>query len=194
MAIAYYFSFTQIRVDPEKPGFRWNLSDEGRARTIAALKGDWLSRINRIVTPDETRALETAEIFARHLKLQVEIDTGLRDIGRPMDEFLPVAAFQAALAALFVHPTESARPGWEPARVAQARLALAFEAQLARQEARSDALFVGHGVAGTLLLCHFGGQPLSQDCFEPIGGGNLFAIDSRSREVLFRWRHAAPLS
>jgi hypothetical protein len=43
-----------------------------------------------------------------------------------------------------------------------------------------------------LLLCHFDRRPLSHDCFEPVGGGNLFAIDG-GRKVLFRWRRAAPL-
>lgn len=144
------------------------------------------------MTSDETRTLETADIFSRHLGVPVEIDRELRDISRPKGEFLPVAAFQETMEAFFARPGESARPGWEPALTAQARLARAFAAQIGCQEARRDVLIVGHGAAGTLLLCDRGGTPISRDCFEPTGGGNLFAVDCRTGKLLFRWRSVAP--
>ncbi len=192
MPTAYYFTYTQVRVDPAVSNFAWRLSDEGRARVIRVINAPWMSRIGRIATPDEARAIETADILARRRSLPVTVNPGLRDIGRPGDEFLGAAEHRETVATLFARPDFGTRPGWETACHAQARIVAAAKDEIAAGAGGGDLLFTGHGAAGTLLLCHLCGAPISLECFEPTPGGNLFAFDCRTLKVLFRWRAAVP--
>ena len=192
MPTAYYFTYTQVRVEPAVSNFAWRLSDEGRARVIGVINAPWMARIGRIATADEDRAVETAGILARRRKLPVTVNPGLRDVGRPGHEYLCASEFQETLAALFARPDRPTRLGWETARHAQERIVAAVSEEVAEGASGGDLLFTGHGAAGTLLLCHLDGSPISSDSFEPTPGGNLFAFDCDTLKVLFRWRSALP--
>ncbi len=192
MATAYYFTHTQIRVDPTIPVVEWSLSDEGRARILRVTGAPWLSKVNRIVASGEYRTVEAAEIFARRRCVPMEVNTALRDGDRPREEFLSVIELDKAIDVFFAHPDESARPGWETARDAQKRMAAAMEAELAARSGPGDVLYIGHGRIGTLLLSHLAGLPISREHYQPTQGGNLFGFDCTSRKVLFRWRVMAP--
>ena len=192
MATAYYFTHTQIRVDPAVPVFDWGLSDEGRARVIRVTGAPWMSKVGRIVSSGEHRAVEAAEIFARRCSLPVEVDMRICDTDRPRAEFLSVVELDKAVDIFFAQPDESARPGWETARDGQRRIAAAIDDRLAAKSDADDILHVGHGRIGTLLMCHLGGLPISRAHFQPTPGGNLFAFDCATRNLLFRWRAVAP--
>lgn len=193
MATAYFFTHTQVRVDPTLPVRDWCLSDEGRARVIRLLRAPWLSHVARIVTSEERRLVETARIFADHRCVPVDINTGIRDSDRPLREFLSLIELDEAEGAFFARPEESARPGWESAADAQKRAVAAFDADLAgRRALAGDILYVGCGRVGTLLLCHLAGLPIAREHYQPTPGGNLFAFDRDSRTLLFRWRAVAP--
>ncbi len=191
---AYYFTHTQVRVDPATPVRDWHLSDEGRARILRVIGAPWMSRVTGIVAASEYRTIEAAHIFAARRGLPVEVHPELDDSARRVHDFLSVAELDRMLDAFFARPQDSARPGWETAADAQRRIAGAIDALLDARTADGDLLIVGHGRIGTLLLCHLAGLPIAREHFQPAPGGNLFAFDCASRALLFRWRPvAAPL-
>ena len=192
LSTVYYFTHTQIRVDPATPVRDWHLSDEGRARLLRVVNAPWVSRVTRVVASSEYRAIETAHIFAARRNLPVEVNSEIGDSLRPSSEFLSVMDLDKTVDAFFTRPQESARPGWETAADAQRRVAAGIDALLTDTTVDGDLLIIGHGRIGTLLLCHLAGLPISRDHFQPTPGGNLFAFDRLSRRVLFRWRMVAP--
>ena len=192
MATAYYFTHTQVRIDPNIPVRDWHLSDEGRARVLGALNQPWMSRVTRIIASSERRVVETAGIFAHRRGLPVSVNPGFDDSDRPLADFLPVAELDRVVGAFFANPDTCARPGWQTAADAQRRVVTALAAELAAKGDNGDLLIVGHGRIGTLLLCHLAGLPISRDHFQPTPGGNLFAFDRATRKVLFRWQIVAP--
>jgi broad specificity phosphatase PhoE len=192
MATAYYFTHTQIRVDPTTPVPDWCLSDEGRARIIRVTSAPWMTKVGKIIASPERRTVEAADIFARRCGLPVEVNTGIADTDRPRDEYLSVADLDSAVDTFLARPDESARPGWETANDGQKRVAAAVDALLAAKTDPDDILFIGHGRIGTLLMCHLAGLPLSREHFQPTPGGNLFAFDCATRKMVFRWRVVAP--
>lgn len=192
MPTVYYFTHTQIRVEPTVPVKDWRLSDEGRARVLRVVNAPWASRVTRVVASSEYRVIETAHIFAARRDLPVEIVQQLGESARPLFDFLSVVDLDRTVEAFFARPDESPRPGWEPATDAQRRVAAAVDALLTPKPLEGDMLIVGQGRIGTLLMCHLAGLPISREHFQPTPGGNLFAFDATSRKVLFRWRIVAP--
>jgi broad specificity phosphatase PhoE len=188
---AYYFTHTQVRVDPTVPVRGWNLSDEGRARLLRVVNAPWVARVTRVVASSEYRTVETAHIFAARRNLPVEVKPEIDDSKRPPSEFLAVMDLDRTVDAFFARPEESARPGWEPAADAQRRVAAGIDALIDGSSDDGDLLIIGHGRIGTLLFCHLAGLPISRDHFQPTPGGNLFAFDRTSRKVLFGWRGVA---
>lgn len=192
MPAAYYFTHTQLRVDPSIPVRDWHLSDEGRARVLRVAGAPWLQRVTRVITSTEYRVIETAHILAGRRHLPVEIHPQLRDHARPPSEFLSVIELDRSLDAFFARPAESAKPGWETAADAQRRVVTAMDALLRAKTDDGDLVIIGHGGVGTLLLCHLVGVPIARQHYPPPPGGTLFAFDCASRRVLFRWRPVAP--
>ena len=192
LSTVYYFTHTQIRVDPAIPVRDWHLSDEGRARVLRVVHAPWLSLVTRVVASTEYRVIETAHIFAGRRDLSVEIHSEIDDGRRPSSEFLSMVDLDETIDAFFARPQESPRPGWESAADAQRRAVAGLDALLTDSADGSDLLIIGHGRIGTLLLCHLAGLPIARDYSQPTPGGNLFAFDHSSRKVLFRWRIVAP--
>lgn len=192
MPSVYYFTHTQIRVDPAVPVRDWRLSDEGRARVLRAVNAPWLARVTRLIASSENRTVETARIFAARRSLPVDVRAEIDDSARPLAEFLSIVDLDKALDAFFARPEESARPGWETAADTQRRVAAGIARLLDNESEDGDLLIIGHGRVGTLLLCHLAELPISREHFQPTAGGNLFAFDRASRKLLFGWRIAAP--
>jgi broad specificity phosphatase PhoE len=192
LAIAYYFTHTQVRVDPSIPVRDWRLSDEGRARVLRVVRAPWVSRVTRVVASSEYRVIETAHIFAGRRDLPVDVFPKIDDSERPAFECLSVMDLDDTVDAFFARPDESPRPGWESAADAQRRIAAGIDALIDGKSDDGDLLIIGHGRSGTLLLCHLAGLPISREHFQPTPGGNLFAFDCVSRRLLFRWRMVAP--
>ncbi|RAZ92818.1 histidine phosphatase family protein [Mesorhizobium hawassense] len=186
MPIAYYITHPQVRIDASIPVPEWGLSDIGRARAVAMLGQPWIGSIRRIVSSAERKAIETAEILARHFGLVVEMRERMHENDRSATGFLPPPEFEAVADQFFARPHESVR-GWERAIDAQQRIISEVEAALGVGP-DGDVAFVGHGGVGTLLLLHLGGREISRVADQPTGGGNYFAWDTAARRVLHDWR------
>jgi len=180
-----YLSHPQVAIDPEIPVPRWSLSETGRRRTAAFALIPALRHVRRIVTSDETKAVETATIVAAALGLTPCIRPDMHENDRSATGFLPPPEFEATADRFFASPHESIR-GWERAIDAQARIVSAVEATLAEAPA-VPTLFVGHGGVGTLLACHCAGLAISRQQDQLPSGGCHFAFQWHPRIVLYRW-------
>ncbi|MGO8557825.1 histidine phosphatase family protein, partial [Rhizobium ruizarguesonis] len=56
-----YITHPQVRIDANVPVPKWGLSDVGAARASKAAESGWARQLRRIVSSDETKAIETAE-------------------------------------------------------------------------------------------------------------------------------------
>ncbi|WP_226780280.1 histidine phosphatase family protein [Oceaniglobus trochenteri] len=182
-----YLTHPQVAIDPQGDITRWSLSDLGRARVGALVRSGALQGTTRIVSSDETKAVETATPLAEALGLNVEIRANLHENDRSATGFLPPAEFEATADRFFAHPDDSIR-GWETARAAQARIVGAVERCLADHRG-GDLLLVGHGAVGTLLYCALAGLDISRKHDQGPGGGGCFlAFDSDQRRPKAGWQ------
>lgn len=184
--LAVYITHPQVNIDPDVPVPEWGLSAIGRARAEEAARGGWVRSLRRIVSSDEVKAVETAQILARAAGVAVEIGTGMGENDRSATGFLPPDRFQAAADRFFARPEESFR-GWERAIDAQRRIVEQVAAVLASHDPTQPVAFVGHGGVGTLLKCHLRGRPISRGEDQPGAGGNLFAFRLDDRSVTCDW-------
>lgn len=183
---AIYITHPQVRIDPAIDVPRWGLSETGSMRAALAASKPWAKSIRRIVSSDETKAVETANILAGATGISVEVTEGMHENDRSATGFLPPDEFEAAADWFFGHPEESFR-GWERAIDAQARIVGAIELVLAGHDPLQPIAFLGHGAVGTLLKCHLRGEAISRAGDQRAGGGNLFAFDLASRAVACEW-------
>lgn len=186
MAVVYYVSHPQVRIDPAVPVPRWSLSDVGRGRMEAVADRSWVRALAAVVSSDETKAIETAELLAAPTGAPVMIREGMHENDRSATGFLPPPEFERVADAFFAEPEVSVR-GWERAIDAQSRIVRGVHAAIAEAPAGNVAIS-GHGGVGTLLFCALSGIPIRRIHDQPPGGGNVFAFDRASLAVLHPWR------
>ena len=185
MALAYYVSHPEVVIDPAVPVPQWPLSAIGRARLVAIAGEPWVMSIFRIVSCDETKAIETAAVLADASGAPVEIRSDMGENDRSATGFLPPPEFEATANAFFAAPKSSIR-GWERAIDAQARIVRAVTAVLDAHDPSKPIAFSGHGGAGTLLYCALAGLPIDRR-HDQTRGGCAIAIDLATRRPLFGW-------
>lgn len=181
-----YITHPQVKIDPDIPVPRWGLSDMGKARSLEAASRPWARQLTRLVSSDETKAMETAAILAEAAGISFEIAENLHENDRSTTGFLPPDAFEAAADQFFAAPFESFR-GWERAADAQARIVAAVTDILDQHDPRLPIAFIGHGGVGTLLKCHLLGAPIARSHDQPGGGGNLYRFSLADRAVSCDW-------
>ncbi len=146
-----------------------------------------MTTIERIISSDETKALETAGIIAEATRLEVEVRPDMGENDRSATGFLPPGEFETVADQFFAHPHRSAR-GWATAAAEQARIVGAIDIVLRNDRDSRGVLFVGHGAVGALYLCHLLAVPIARALDQPAGGGNVYAWQPSSGRVLHRWR------
>ncbi|MBB3655942.1 broad specificity phosphatase PhoE [Rhizobium sp. BK650] len=181
-----YITHPQVKIDPQIPVPKWGLSDIGTERARKAAANGWAKRLTRIISSDETKAIETAEILAEASGVKIEIVHHMHENDRSATGFLPPDKFEEAANWFFAHPQESFK-GWERAIDAQARIVSAVEAILSSHDQNAPIAFVGHGGVGTLLKCHLMSAPIARDRDQPGGGGNLYAFGLADRRLSCDW-------
>lgn len=190
MTYALYVTHPEVVIDPAVPMPRWGLSPKGRARAEAFARHPLIAGLSRIVSSDETKALELAQILAGPYGTLVESGENFGENDRSATGFLPPEKFEATADSFFANPDESIL-GWETARVTQRRIVTAVSAVLDRQDSVRPIAFTGHGAVGTLLKCHLGGRKISRDedqrrVGDP-GGGNVLVIRLADRALFGDW-------
>ncbi|MDW3218432.1 MAG: histidine phosphatase family protein [Acidimicrobiales bacterium] len=184
MATLRYLSHPEVVIDPAVPVPEWGLSDVGRRRTAdLADRATWLPAVERIVTSGERKAIETGEILAARLGLEVERRPSTDEIDRSATGYLPHDEHEAQANRLFAQPEASAN-GWERAVDAQARVVAGLGDIFAGDE---TVVVVGHGGVGTLLWCRLAGRPIAREHDQPFGG-HLYAVDLSTQRPDGPWR------
>jgi broad specificity phosphatase PhoE len=189
----FFITHPEVVVNPRIPVPQWKLSPRGVARVHRMLEQDWVADIGYIVTSEERKAMDTAELLAGHLALSCVTRAALGENDRAATGYLPREEFEATADLFFKHPNRSVR-GWEPAGAAQARFVGAIDGILEAAPPVNMAV-VAHGGVGALLLCRLKGVPISRAEDQPgEGGGNFFVFRRDDRTLLQGWRpvDAAP--
>lgn len=181
-----YLTHPQVQIDPAIPVPDWGLSEIGRARTRSFAQHAWLAGTARIVSSAERKALETSQIIAAALGIDVEVREAMGENDRSATGYLSADDFEELADRFFAKPHLSIR-GWERAVDAQARIVREMEAVLSG-DAAGDILCVGHGGVGTLLYCHHAGLAIGRVHDQTAGGGHYFAFAQEGRRVLHGWR------
>jgi broad specificity phosphatase PhoE len=182
---ALYITHPQVRIDPAVAVPKWGLSETGAARARLAATRPWARQLGRIVSSDETKAMETAALVAAG-GLSVEVIEGMHENDRSATGFLPPPEFEKAADRFFANPTASFH-GWERAIDAQVRIVSKVEEVLRQHDAKVPVAFVGHGGVGTLLKCHLEKRPIARQGDQPGGGGNLFCFRLADRALSCDW-------
>lgn len=182
---ALYITHPQVRIDPAVAVPKWGLSETGAARALLAATRPWARQLGRIISSDETKAMETAALVAAG-SLSVEVIEGMHENDRSATGFLPPPEFEKAADWFFANPTASFH-GWERAIDAQARIVLKVEEVLRQHDPKVPVAFVGHGGVGTLLKCHLEKRPIARQGDQPAGGGNLFCFRLADRALSCDW-------
>ena len=77
MTSVFFITHPEVVVDPLIPVPQWKLSPRGVVRVHRMLEQDWVADIGHIVTSDERKAMDTAELLAGHLASSYVIRTEL---------------------------------------------------------------------------------------------------------------------
>lgn len=180
-----YLSHPQVRVDPAVAVPDWGLSDIGRSRTESISHSLSLQSTTSIISSSERKAVETADMLAKPLRLRVQERPATHENDRSATGFLSPDVFEETANQFFEHPLQSI-DGWERAIDAQSRIVAEVNSAI-QDHVSGDLLIVGHGGVGTLLYCHFADVPISRAFDQPAGGGNFFTIDLATRHPLHHW-------
>ncbi|MFV0524359.1 MAG: histidine phosphatase family protein [Acidimicrobiales bacterium] len=185
-----YITHPNVEVDATTPVPHWRLSATGRRRAELMLDQAWVFDIVRIVSSDETKAIETAELLAGATGLDVEVRAGIGEIDRSATGFVPPDVHEELADAFFAFPDRPVR-GWETARDAQRRITAGLADLLSPTPPGGaddgDTAVVGHGGVGTLWLCRLNGQPIDRRHDQP-GQGHYFTVDRPTGRVRHGWR------
>ncbi len=190
MAHLFYVTHPEVQVDPSTPVPQWSLSDAGRERAESFSRQSpdrtLLSRVARIVSSGETKAMEAADIISAVVGASVEVREGLGENDRSATGFVPPEEFGKLADAFFADPENSIR-GWETASDAQARIVQHLADLLQPSEDGRDVIVVGHGGVGTLWYCHLMGLPIDRQ-HDQAHQGSYFTVDLASGRPTHAWR------
>ncbi|WP_417668390.1 histidine phosphatase family protein [Roseibium sp.] len=176
MSFCIYITHPQVQMDLAVPVPEWGLSDLGRARAILATSLPWAKDIRHVVSSNERKAIETAEIFAEAFGLGVRRIDAMHENDRSATGFLPPDEFEQVADQFFRNPEERVR-GWERAVDAQGRIVEEVQNCLAGIPDQEPVLFAGHGGVGTLLRCHLMGAPIDRSHDQLAGGGCWYRFE-----------------
>lgn len=169
MTWCVYLTHPEVKIDPDIPVPQWGLSEVGRGRAHKAAALPFAADLAEVVSSAETKAIETAAIFADRFSIAHHVRDSLHENDRSATGFLPPEEFEETANQFFANPETSIR-GWERAIDAQRRIVEGVFRELCRTDPDQPVLFAGHGAAGTLLMCHLMGVPISRDHDQKRGG------------------------
>jgi broad specificity phosphatase PhoE len=147
-----------VELDPALPPKQWRLTPEGRdlCRALAGALRTFKPQV--LVSSNEPKAIETAELLAGRLRLAWRSQPDLDEHRR---QYVPAPDFEASMQRFFAAPGERVF-GEESADEARTRFAAAIDAVLSQEPERNVAV-VSHGTVIALYaapLFHVGAAAL----------------------------------
>lgn len=158
-------------IDPDTPPTQWTLCPEGRDAVAALAEKLVAFAPKAAISSPEPKALQTAEIIAARLGLNVEVDPGLHEHKRQHVSFGTEAEFREKIAEVFANPHVPA-PGGESAAQACERLA----ATLAQHPVR-PLVAVTHGTVLSLYVAKLLGLD-AHDLWRNLHTPDAFVLDA----------------
>lgn len=167
----------------DRPANMWSLSNEGRLRARQLV--DELKRFEPdiIVSSDEPKATETAEIIARNLGLNMQVIHDLHEHDRSNEPYMSLEVFQASIQKLFDEPSQLVF-GNETADQAHARFYRAIHSIL-NEHRDKTVIVVAHGTVISLFVSRLTGSS-DMELWQKLGLPSYIAMDLHSSTLIVR--------
>lgn len=171
------------QIESDRPANTWRLSREGRSR--ARRLGEQLKefRPEALVSSDEPKAKETAEIVSGLLRLEPEVFPGLHEHDRTNEPYLSAEKFQSSVRDFFQKPGELVL-GNETTNQAHARFYRAVHSVLNHHRNKTLAI-VAHGTVISLFVSRLTGVE-HFSLWNQLGLPSFVALDLHSNTVIVR--------
>lgn len=170
-------------IETSRPANAWKLSDEGklRAHTLAEELAELQPEV--IVSSEEPKAKETAEIVSRHLQLNLQVMHGLHEHDRSNVPYLSHEEFQASVRNFFQRPNELVF-GRETANQAYTRFYQTVHSILSEYGDKT-VVIVTHGTVISLFVSRLTGSS-ALELWNKLGLPSFVAIDLHSSTLIIR--------
>jgi broad specificity phosphatase PhoE len=170
-------------IQQDRPANTWKLSEQGRLRAhrLAEELADFAPEM--IVASREPKAKETADIVARHLRLNVQITPDLHEHDRSNVPYLSHDAFQTSIYEFFQRPDQLAF-GRETADQAYTRFYQAVHSLLVENKNKTI-IMVTHGTVLSLFVARLTGSS-ALELWNRLGLPSFVAMDLGSSTVIVR--------
>lgn len=165
------------------PASEWKLSDEGRMRAerLAEQLRDFEPDI--IVSSEESKAKETAEIISRLLQLEMQVIPDLHEHDRNNVSYLSQEQFRTSVRQFFQTPDELVF-GKETAHQAHARFYRAVHSIL-NEHRNKTVVIVAHGNVISLFVSRLTGSS-DFELWSMLGLPSFIALDLHSNTLILR--------
>ncbi|HJQ14644.1 MAG TPA: histidine phosphatase family protein [Anaerolineales bacterium] len=169
------------RIEEDRPANAWNLSVEGQLR--AHRLAEQLERFEPeiIVSSNEPKAKETAEILATHFQIDMQTISDLREQDRSNVPYLSTNEFQASMREFFQKPDELVL-GSETANQAHTRFYRAVHSIL-KEHRNKTVLIVTHGTVISLFVSRLTGSS-DLELWRQLGLPSFIALDLHSSTLI----------
>jgi broad specificity phosphatase PhoE len=170
-------------IEKDRPANTWRLSKEGQRRAhrlVEQLEG-FAPEV--IVSSNEPKAKETAEILAYHFQLGLQILPDLHEHDRSNVPFLSNDLFQASMRDFFQHPNELVFGG-ETANQAYARFYRAIHTIL-NENLNKTVVIVTHGTVISLFVSRLTGSA-DWELWNQLGLPSFVAMDLGASTVIVK--------
>lgn len=170
-------------LETDRPANMWKLSEEGklRARRLAEELAEFGPEV--IISSDELKAEQTAEIVATQLHLQLQVIPNLHEHDRSNVPFLSHNVFQSSIQEFFQKPNDLVL-GRETANQAYARFYRSVHSILIEHENRTIVI-VTHGTVISLFVSRLTGRS-GFELWSQLGLPSFVAMDLESSMVIVR--------
>ena len=170
-------------IEKDRPANTWHLSKEGQQRAHRLAEQLESYEPDVILSSNEPKAKETAEILANHLQLDTQIIPDLHEQDRSNVPYLSYDAFQASIHDFFQKPDELVF-GKETASQAYARFYRAIHSIL-NGNTNKTVVNVTHGTVISLFVSRLTGSS-DWELWNQLGLPSFVAMDLGSSTVIVR--------
>lgn len=170
-------------IEKDRPANTWKLSKEGqlRAQRLAEQLESFAPEV--ILSSNEPKAKETAEILARHLQLSMQILPDLHEHDRSGVPYLSHDVFQASIRDFFQKPNELVF-GKETAHQAYVRFYRAIHSIL-NENSNKTVVIVTHGTVISLFVSRLTGSS-DLELWSQLGLPSFIAMDLGSNTLIVK--------
>jgi broad specificity phosphatase PhoE len=171
------------QIEEDHPANMWMLSEEGRLRAHSLAEQLEELKPEVVVSSNEPKARETAEILARLLKLDMKIFPDLQEHDRSNESYLPHKVFQASIRDFFQKPNELVF-GNETANQAYTRFYRAVHSVLS-ENINKTVVIVTHGTVISLFVSRLTGSS-DLELWNQLGLPSYIALDLQSSNLIVK--------